>query len=84
MKKKKAKKTLQQWIKAKRKTCIFCQEKKEEISFLDYEILKKELSERGKILSRRITKTCAKHQRMVARAIKQARQASLLSYTSKQ
>lgn len=81
--KKKVKKKPQQWIKAKRKTCLFCQKKIQELSFLDYEMLKKELSERGKILSRRVTKTCAKHQRMIARAIKQARQLALLSYTSK-
>ncbi|MEW6679823.1 MAG: 30S ribosomal protein S18 [bacterium] len=81
MKKKIKKKT--PWIKVKRKYCLFCQEKIKEISFLDYEIIRKELSERGKILSRRITKTCAKHQRMMTRAIKQARELALLSYTSK-
>lgn len=72
-----------QWIKAKRKSCLFCQEKIKDLSFLDYEGLRKEISERGKILSRKITRTCAKHQRMIARAIKQARQLALLSYTSK-
>jgi|GEM_PF-2570118 len=81
MKKKIKKKT--RWIRPKRKTCVFCEQKIKGVSFLDYEMLRKEVSERGKILSRRITKTCARHQRMIAKAIKQARQVALLSYTSK-
>lgn len=80
---KKSKKKPQQWIKVRREVCLFCQNKIKTLSFLDYEILKKELSDRGKILSRKITKTCAKHQRMVSRAIKQSRQLALLSYTVK-
>ncbi|HAW49520.1 TPA: 30S ribosomal protein S18 [bacterium] len=69
-----------QWFKA-RKSCIFCRDKVKDITYFDYERLKKEISERGKILPRRVTKNCAKHQRMITSSIKQARQLALLSYT---
>ncbi len=64
----------------KRKNCSFCADKAEIIDYKDAQKLKKYLTEAGKILPRRITGTCAEHQRMLARAIKKAREASLIPY----
>lgn len=66
--------------KRKRKNCSFCADKAEVIDYKDSQKLKKYLTEAGKILPRRITGTCAEHQRMLARAVKKAREASLLCY----
>lgn len=60
--------------------CRFCLNKTEEINYLDYQDLGKFITERGKILPSRITGNCAKHQRKLAKAIKRARNASLLPY----
>jgi len=65
---------------SRRKTCTFCAEKVEQIDFLDTARLSKYISERGKILPRRMTGTCAKHQRELTTAIKRARQVALLPY----
>jgi len=62
------------------KVCYFCKEKIEEIDYKDVETLKKFLTPRGKILPRRNTGVCAKHQRQLARAIKRAREMALLPY----
>jgi small subunit ribosomal protein S18 len=64
----------------KRKTCNFCADKVTLIDFKDAPKLKKYLTERGKILPRRITGNCALHQRMLTRAIKRCRQLSLVGY----
>ena len=64
----------------KKKTCSFCADKVETIDYKDTSKLKRFLSEAGKILPRRITGTCAKHQRMLAAAVKKSREASLISY----
>ncbi|MCR5592494.1 MAG: 30S ribosomal protein S18 [Saccharofermentans sp.] len=64
----------------RRKTCTFCADKVESIDFLDTARLGKYISERGKILPRRMTGTCAKHQRELTVAIKRARQVALLPY----
>ncbi|MBR6163648.1 30S ribosomal protein S18 [bacterium] len=67
--------------KKKRKNCSFCADKVTCIDYKDVPKLKKYLtSEAGKILPRRITGTCAEHQRMLTSAIKKAREASLISY----
>jgi small subunit ribosomal protein S18 len=66
----------------KRKVCKFCI-KKATIDWKDAGGLKRFTSERGKIMPRRITGTCAKHQRELARAIKRARGLALLPYVSK-
>ncbi len=66
----------------KRKVCKFCI-KKATIDWKDAGGLKRFTSERGKIMPRRITGTCAKHQRELARAIKRARSLALLPYVSK-
>ena len=68
--------------KPRKKVCQFCQEKATSIDYKDLGKLKKFITERGKILPRRITGACAKHQRMVTRAIKRARTIALLPYTT--
>lgn len=70
----------EQLDKKKRKNCSFCADKAEIIDYKDSQKLKKYLTEAGKILPRRITGNCAEHQRMLARAVKKAREASLLCY----
>ena len=64
----------------KRKSCNFCADKIERIDFKDALKLKRYLTERGKIIPRRITGTCAFHQRELAKAIKRAREAALIDY----
>ena len=64
----------------RRKVCVFCSEKIPYIDYKDSNRLRKFISERGKILPRRISGTCAKHQREVTTAIKRARQVALLPY----
>lgn len=66
--------------KQSRKVCIFCQEKAAKIDYKDVAKLRKFIAEGGKILPRRMTGTCAKHQRELAVAIKRARVASLLPF----
>ena len=65
----------------RKKVCIFCADK---VAYIDYKDakLRKFISERGKILPRRISGTCAKHQRELNTAIKRARQAALLPYVT--
>ena len=70
----------EQLDKKKRKNCNFCADKVEAIDYKDAQKLRKYLTEAGKILPRRITGTCAAHQRMLATAVKKAREASLLCY----
>ena len=62
----------------RRKVCAFCTEADAVIDYKDVATLKKYVSERGKILPRRITGTCAKHQRAVTGAIKRARHLALI------
>jgi len=62
-----------------KKSCYFCERGKEP-SYKDYEELARFISERGKIIGRRQTGVCFKHQRIVAREIKRARQLALLPY----
>ena len=69
-------------IKRKKKVCIFCQDKIDHIDYKDVARLRKCTSERAKILPRRITGTCAYHQRQLTVAIKRARQIALLPYTT--
>ena len=67
---------------SKKKVCQFCADKTEAIDYKDVEKLKKYVTERGKILPKRITGTCAVHQREVTKAIKRARIVALLPYTA--
>ncbi len=64
----------------RRKVCAFCVEKAEKIDYKDIAKLKKYVTEKGKILPRRMTGTCAQHQRALANAIKRARIADLLPF----
>ena len=66
----------------KKKVCVFCAEKVENIDYKDVARLRKFTSERAKILPRRITGTCAKHQRELTEAIKRARHVALLPFIS--
>ena len=68
--------------KRKKKVCAFCADKVEQIDYKDAAKLRKFVSERSKILPRRITGTCAKHQRELTTAIKRARQIAILPYIS--
>ncbi len=68
--------------KGRKKVCQFCVDSKNEIDYKDFAKLSKFLSERSKILPRRVTGVCAKHQRELTTAIKRARQIALLPYTS--
>jgi small subunit ribosomal protein S18 len=67
----------------RRKFCRFCSEKVEYIDYKNIKILKSYLTERGKILPRRMTGTCAKHQREMSEAIKRARSIALLAFAEK-
>lgn len=64
----------------RRKVCVFCQEKVEVIDYKDVNRLKKFVTESGKILPRRMSGNCAKHQRELSSAIKRARIAALLPF----
>lgn len=65
-----------------RKGCAFCVDKIDQIDYKDTARLRKCISERAKILPRRITGTCAKHQRQLTVAVKRARHVALLPYVS--
>jgi small subunit ribosomal protein S18 len=68
--------------KPKRKVCSFCVDKVTAIDYKDTPKLRKFVSERGKIVPRRISGTCAKHQRALTTAIKRARVIALLSFAA--
>ncbi|MDQ1633697.1 MAG: small subunit ribosomal protein [Frankiaceae bacterium] len=68
--------------KPKKKVCEFCKNK---VSFIDYKdtaLLRRYISDRGKIRARRVTGNCSQHQRDVAVAVKNSREVALLPYTS--
>jgi ribosomal protein S18 len=67
----------------KKKPCYFCQEKLTHVDFKDVAVLRKYMSDRAKIRSSRVTGNCPQHQRMVATAIKNAREMALLPYISR-
>ncbi|NLF80567.1 MAG: 30S ribosomal protein S18 [Clostridia bacterium] len=66
----------------RRRVCSFCADKSEFIDYKDTAKLRKYITERGKILPRRISGNCAKHQRELTEAIKRARIVALLPYTN--
>jgi len=73
--------------KPKKKVCVFCKAKKSKgesqmIDYKDTTLLRKYISDRGKIRARRVTGNCSQHQRDVAIAVKNAREMALLPYTS--
>jgi small subunit ribosomal protein S18 len=66
----------------RRKSCYFCKEKIEEVDYKNYNQLRRYISEKGKIRSRRITGACRRHQDQIAVAVKRAREMALLPYVS--
>ena len=79
---KKEGKTVQRRFRPRKRVCSFCANKTEVIDYKNINNLKKYVTERGKILPRRISGNCAKHQRELTRAIKRARQIALLPYSA--
>ena len=67
-------------VRRRKKVCVFCADKNAVIDYKDVNRLKKFVSERGKILPRRITGNCAKHQRALTVAIKRARHIAIMPY----
>ena len=74
---------LQQRRFQRKKFCRFCSEKVEFIDYKDIKILRNYLTERGKVLPRRMTGACAKHQRELTESINRARSIALLTYSEK-
>ncbi|MCA1696077.1 MAG: 30S ribosomal protein S18 [Actinobacteria bacterium] len=68
--------------KLKKKVCSFCKDKATYIDYKDTPLLRKYISDRGKIRARRVSGNCRQHQRDVAVAIKNSREMALLPYTS--
>jgi small subunit ribosomal protein S18 len=66
----------------RRKPCLFCKDKIEQVDYKDTTSLRRFVSERGKIRSRRITGACRRHQAQVARAVKRARELALMPYVT--
>ncbi len=66
----------------RRKSCPFCRDKIEQVDYKDIASLRRFISEKGKIRSRRITGACRRHQVQVARAVKRARELALLPYVN--
>ncbi|MDR2735105.1 MAG: 30S ribosomal protein S18 [Spirochaetota bacterium] len=67
----------------RKKLCHFCSKKIKEIDYKNTDMLRRSITEHGKILPRRITGTCAKHQRLLATAINRARAVALLPFTDR-
>jgi len=68
--------------KPKKKVCAFCKDKAAPIDYKDTNLLRKFISDRGKIRARRVTGNCSQHQRDIAIAVKNSREMALLPYTS--
>ncbi len=66
----------------RRKNCYFCREKIDQVDYKNVNQLRRYVSEKGKIRSRRITGTCRRHQKQVAVAVKRAREMALLPYAT--
>ncbi|HEX9716749.1 MAG TPA: 30S ribosomal protein S18 [Actinomycetota bacterium] len=71
------------WKKQKKKVCVFCKDRIEYVDYKDVMMLRKFVSERGKIRARRVSGNCAQHQRVVATAVKNAREMALLPYSTR-
>jgi small subunit ribosomal protein S18 len=70
-------------LRGKKRVCIFCQEKVAWVDYKDVNLLRRFMSDRGKIRSRRVTGNCAQHQREVQVAMKTAREVALLPYAQR-
>lgn len=73
---------MQRRYRPRKKVCSFCADKTQKIDYKDINKLKKYVTDRGKILPRRISGNCSKHQRELTTAIKRARQVALLPYSA--
>ena len=73
---------MQRKFRPRKKICSFCEDKSSHIDYKDVNKLKKYITERGKILPRRISGNCSKHQRELTIAIKRSRQVALLPYSA--
>lgn len=73
---------MQRRYRSRKKVCAFCADKEKKIDYKDTQTLKKYVSDRGKILPRRISGNCSKHQRELTTQIKRARQVALLPYSA--
>jgi small subunit ribosomal protein S18 len=73
---------MQRRFKPRKRVCSFCVDKSNHMDYKDINKLKKYITERGKILPRRISGNCSKHQRELTTAIKRARQVALLPYSA--
>lgn len=73
---------MQRRFKPRKRVCSFCADKSKAIDYKDINKLKKYITERGKILPRRISGNCSKHQRELTISIKRARQVALLPYSA--
>jgi small subunit ribosomal protein S18 len=73
---------MQRRFKPRKKICSFCADKSKGIDYKEINKLKKYITERGKILPRRISGNCSKHQRELTTAIKRSRQVALLPYSA--
>jgi small subunit ribosomal protein S18 len=67
---------------SRRKPCPYCRDKVDQVDYKDLSSLRRFISDRGKIRSRRITGACRRHQSQVARAVKRARELALLPYVA--
>lgn len=66
---------------SRRKICKFCENQVEKIDYKDVRTLRRFVTEQGKIIPRRVTGVCARHQRILTRSIKRARNIALIHYT---
>lgn len=73
---------MQRRFKPRKRICSFCSNKIEKIDYKDVNTLKKHITDKGKILPRRVSGNCSKHQRELTRAIKLSRQIALLPYSA--
>ena len=69
-------------VRRRKKVCVFCVEKTDEVDYKDIAKLRKYVTEKGKIVPRRMSGVCAKHQRVVTEAVKRAREMALLPYVA--
>ncbi len=68
----------------RRRICKFCEDRDLEIDYKNVKVIRKSVTDQGKIIPGRVTGACAKHQRQVTQAIKRARNIALLSYTGEE
>ncbi len=69
--------------KGRKKYCQFCADKTDYVDYKDVALLRRYMSDRGKIRARRVTGNCSQHQRLVATAVKNAREMALLPYSTR-